>query len=117
MLKRRRFPKETFLTGIYRVRLLYPVHSLGVYSFINCTNLPTDGHDSGGGSAAITPARISSPYAALEQRSYDDNTSLFWDFANVGASSSVDDESDACLVFINAWAQEGWDRPGIHDGF
>jgi beta-glucosidase len=31
--------------------------------------------------------------------------------------STVDDDTDACLVFINAWAQEGFDRPGIHDDF
>jgi len=88
-----------------------------MYSFVNCTTLLTNGCDSGGGSASITPARISSPYAALEQRAYDDNTSLFWDFVNIGATSTVDDDSDACLVFINAWAQEGFDRPGTHDDF
>jgi beta-glucosidase len=76
-----------------------------------------NGDDSGGGSASVTPARISSPYAALEQRAYEDNTSLFWDFINIGATSTVDDDTDACLVFINAWAQEGFDRLGTHDDF
>jgi len=88
-----------------------------MYQFLDCTTLLINGRDSGGGSASITPARISSPYAALEQRAYDDNTSLFWDFTNIGASSTVDDDTDACLVFINAWAQEGFDRPGTHDDF
>jgi beta-glucosidase len=79
--------------------------------------MPIEKYDSGGGSASITPARISSPYTALEQRAYEDNTSLFWDFANYGANSNVDPESDACLVFINAWAEESWDRPGIQDSY
>jgi beta-glucosidase len=117
MQKHQRLSKETFLIGKFRVRLLFPAQLSGMYLFVNCTTLLTNVLNSGGGSASVTPARISSPYAALEQRAYDDNTSLFWDFVNIGATSTVDDDTDACLVFINAWAQEGFDRLGIHDEF
>ena len=87
-----------------------------MYSFLNCGILLINGRDSGG-NASIKPARISSPYDALEQRVYNDNTSLFWDFANVDATSTFDDDTDACLVFSNAWAQEGFNRPGTHNDF
>jgi beta-glucosidase len=70
---------------------------------------------SGGGSGAVTPPYISSPFDALLQESMASNTALFWDFDNVNSTGVVDPASDACLVFINAFATEGHDRPGLHD--
>jgi beta-glucosidase len=68
---------------------------------------------SGGGSGANTPPYISSPTEALSTRAYADGTALFWDFVNF--EPTVYGESDACLVFINAFASEGVDRTGTHD--
>lgn len=72
---------------------------------------------SGGGSGAVTPPYISSPFDALAQQAINDGTALFWDFDTVNATSNVDGATTACLVFINAWASEGQDRPGLHDAF
>jgi beta-glucosidase len=73
---------------------------------------------SGGGSGASTGAYISSPFDALQQRAYEDNTALLWDFTNQTATAAVvDAASDACLVFINAFATEGADRPSLNDTF
>lgn len=70
---------------------------------------------SGGGSGAVTPASASAPYDALMQRAYDDGTALMWDFYN--PDPDVVSTSDACLVIVNAFASEGFDRPGIRDDF
>jgi beta-glucosidase len=67
---------------------------------------------SGGGSGANAPAYISSPFDALSEQAYRDGTSVFWDFLNV--APTVDTSTDACLVFINAFATEGYDRVGLH---
>jgi beta-glucosidase len=40
---------------------------------------------------------------------------LNWDFHS--GNPDVNPNSDACLVFINAIATEGWDRDGLHDDF
>lgn len=69
---------------------------------------------SGGGSGSNSPAYINSPYDALQQRAYDDDTSIFYDFESI--SPGVVSGSDACLVFINEYASEAWDRPGLADG-
>jgi beta-glucosidase len=70
---------------------------------------------SGGGSGANAPAYISAPFDALQEQAYKDGTSLFWDFSSF--APYVDTASDACLVFINAFSSEGWDRAGLHDDF
>ncbi|EME39610.1 glycoside hydrolase family 3 protein [Dothistroma septosporum NZE10] len=67
----------------------------------------------GGGSGSNTPAYISSPWDALQARAYDDDTALFYDFSSL--EPSVVAASDVCLVFINAYASEAWDRPGLAD--
>ena len=69
----------------------------------------------GGGSGANSPPYVSSPFDALQQRAIEDGTSLYWDFSNSGDTAPVAAASDACLVFINAWAEEGLDRPGLND--
>merc|ERR1712093_527730 len=63
----------------------------------------------GGGSGVNNPAYISSPLEALNQRAYEDGSQLLWDIANVNSTAQVDAASDACLVFLNAWASEGYD--------
>ncbi|KAI0549905.1 beta-glucosidase M [Xylaria curta] len=70
---------------------------------------------SGGGSGSVTPASSSAPFDALTQRAYDDDTALMWDFYS--PDPDVVSTSDACLVIVNAFASEGFDRPGLHDDY
>lgn len=70
---------------------------------------------SGGGSGAVTPASVSSPFDALSARAYDDGTAVFWDFFS--PQPDVVEGSDACLVIGNAYASEGYDRPGLQDDY
>ncbi|KAI0390422.1 glycoside hydrolase family 3 protein [Xylariaceae sp. FL0594] len=70
---------------------------------------------SGGGSGATTGSSASAPYDALTQRAYDDGTATMWDFTS--AEPDVASASDACLVIVNAYASEGFDRPGIRDEY
>ncbi|KAH8588635.1 beta-glucosidase-related glycosidase [Bisporella sp. PMI_857] len=72
---------------------------------------------SGGGSGANSPAYINAPFDALQERAYQDDSNILWDFDTVNSTSGVDAASDACLVFINAMASEGIDRSGLHDDF
>lgn len=53
--------------------------------------------------------------SALQQRAKFDGTWINWDVTS--ANPDVNAASDACLVFINAIATEGWDRDGLHDDF
>ncbi|KAI0205827.1 beta-glucosidase M [Astrocystis sublimbata] len=69
----------------------------------------------GGGSGTVTPASVSAPFDALMQRAYDDNTAIMHDFFS--AEPDVVRASDACLVIGNAFASEGYDRPGLHDDY
>jgi len=70
---------------------------------------------SGGGSGGNQPAYISSPFDALSARARQDGSHLWWDFHSF--NPRVDQSSDACIVIGNAFASEGWDRPGLHDDF
>lgn len=67
----------------------------------------------GGGSGSNVPAYISTPYDAIQDRAYLDGTSLYSDFTS--QDPSVAAASDACLVFINEFASEQFDRPGLAD--
>lgn len=69
----------------------------------------------GGGSGANNAALGNAPMDALMQQAYNDDTVLLWDFKS--AEPQVDGASDACIVFGNAWASEGSDRPGLHDDY
>ncbi|KAG4435600.1 hypothetical protein IFR05_008909 [Cadophora sp. M221] len=71
----------------------------------------------GGGSGASTPPYISAPFNAIQDRAAKDETVLYWDFRNVNATGFVNAESDAAIVFINAVASEGADRPSLRDDF
>lgn len=69
----------------------------------------------GGGSGAVTPASVSSPFDALNARAFDDRTAVFWDFFT--PDPDVASTSDACLVIVNAFASEGYDRPHLYDNY
>jgi hypothetical protein len=38
-----------------------------------------------------------------------------WDFTTANSTSQVDGDSNACIVFINAFALEDYERAGLHD--
>lgn len=69
----------------------------------------------GGGSGANAAAFASAPIDALFQQAYSDDTVLLWDYKS--AEPQIDGASDACIIFGNAWASEGSDRPGLHDDY
>ncbi|PVH81067.1 glycoside hydrolase family 3 protein [Cadophora sp. DSE1049] len=71
----------------------------------------------GGGSGASTPPYISAPFNAIQERAAKEDTALYWDFKNINATAFVPSESDAAIVFINALASEGYDRPSLRDDF
>ncbi|RMD40563.1 hypothetical protein DV735_g4575, partial [Chaetothyriales sp. CBS 134920] len=71
----------------------------------------------GGGSGAITPPYISSPHDALMVYAAENDVTLLWDYVNINETGNVNQASDACLVFINAWATEAFDRPGLSDEY
>ncbi|KAI6291423.1 hypothetical protein MCOR34_010176 [Pyricularia oryzae] len=70
---------------------------------------------SGGGSGGNMPAYGGSPFEALSVRARKDGTHMLWDFSSF--NPTINSNSDACIVVGNAWATEGWDRPGLHDDF
>ncbi|KAK1239685.1 hypothetical protein MKX07_001139 [Trichoderma sp. CBMAI-0711] len=69
----------------------------------------------GCGSGAITPALAISPFEALKWRAAQDGTATFNNF--LSDKPDVDPTSDACIVFGNAYACEGNDRPAIRDDY
>jgi beta-glucosidase len=70
---------------------------------------------SGGGSGAATPAYIDAPFDAFQRQAYEDDTFLAWDFSS--QVPAVNPASEACIVFINELAAEGWDRPYLADPY
>ncbi|KAK4167973.1 family 3 putative glycoside hydrolase [Cladorrhinum sp. PSN259] len=70
---------------------------------------------SGGGSGATSQSLVVSPFDAIVHQAYEDGTALFWDFHS--GEPYVNPVSDACLVFGNAYATEGADRPGLRDDY
>lgn len=69
----------------------------------------------GGGSGAITGAFIDAPLDAIQRQAREDRTYLLWD--TVSQNPYIDGATDACLVFVNELASEGWDRPSIADPY
>lgn len=67
----------------------------------------------GGGSGSNTPSWLSTPFDAIQMRAYQDDTAIFYDFQST--EPGVVSTSDACLVFVNEYASEAWDRPGLAD--
>ncbi|KAG9230487.1 putative beta-glucosidase M [Amylocarpus encephaloides] len=70
---------------------------------------------SGGGSGAALGAYISAPLDAIQQQAYLDGTQVYWD--TISANPLVNGATDACLVFINAFASEGPDRTALYDDY
>jgi len=70
---------------------------------------------SGGGSGGTSQSLFSAPFDAIKQQAWEDDTALFWDL--VSDNPAVNTASDACLVIVNAWASEGYDRPGTRDDY
>ncbi|ATY62465.1 Glycoside family 3 [Cordyceps militaris] len=71
----------------------------------------------GGGSGAITPQTHVSPQDALVARAAKDGFTLRQDLTSATPTATVDPASDVCLVFGNAWAREGNDRPQLEDAY
>ena len=69
----------------------------------------------GGGSGYNSPAYLDAPIDALQRQAWEDGSSILWDFD--AQNPIVDPTSDACLVFINAYASESFDRPGLTDEY
>ncbi|EHK46741.1 glycoside hydrolase family 3 protein [Trichoderma atroviride IMI 206040] len=69
----------------------------------------------GGRAGANSPAYIDDPLSAIQRRARENGTWVNWDLDS--SNPDVNAASDACLVFINAIATEGWDREGLHDDF
>ncbi|KAK3628359.1 hypothetical protein LTR56_018627 [Elasticomyces elasticus] len=69
----------------------------------------------GGGSGSSAPPYVVSPFQALQNRVVQDHGILRWDFDSV--NPTVYANADACLVFINAYASESFDRTSLTDSF
>jgi beta-glucosidase len=68
-----------------------------------------------GGSGSSTPPYVISPFKAIQDRIIADRGTLRWDF--FGINPTVYANADACLVFINAYASESFDRTSLTDEF
>ncbi|KXX78799.1 putative beta-glucosidase M [Madurella mycetomatis] len=68
-----------------------------------------------GGSGGGTPPYVVSPFQALQERVVKDRGILRWDFYSDDPTPYVN--TDACLVFINAYASESFDRVSLTDEF
>lgn len=69
----------------------------------------------GGGSGGSAPAYVVSPFEAIRARMAESRGILRWDFDSVNPTPYVN--ADACLVFINAYASEAFDRKSLTDEF
>ncbi|OJJ80818.1 beta-glucosidase [Aspergillus glaucus CBS 516.65] len=69
----------------------------------------------GGGSGENSPAYVDAPIDALQRQAYEDGSSILWNFDSI--NPQLDSTSDVCLVFINSYATESQDRPGLTDEY
>ncbi|KAK3677858.1 hypothetical protein LTR78_001953 [Recurvomyces mirabilis] len=65
--------------------------------------------------APSTPPYVISPFSAIQDRVIKDRGTVRWDFDVV--NPTVYANADACLVFINAYASESFDRTSLTDTF
>jgi len=70
---------------------------------------------SGAGSRAATPLYISDPYQTISVAAQKNGAYLAWDF--ISTLPTVDPASEVCVVFMNAFATEGVDRPSLSDSY
>ncbi|KAI1344911.1 beta-glucosidase-related glycosidase [Xylariaceae sp. FL0016] len=68
----------------------------------------------GGGSGGSTPPYVVSPFQAIQERLRKDRGIVRWDFESENPYPPYVN-SDACLVFINAYASESFDRLSLTD--
>ena len=74
----------------------------------------------GGGSGGATPPYVVSPFQALQEKVTGQGGGVLrWDFKsdNPPTASRYNAYADACLVFINGYASESFDRPSLTDAF
>lgn len=69
----------------------------------------------GGGSGSNTPPYVISPFKAIQDRVIADRGTVRWDFWSGNPIPQV--ISEVCLVFINAYASESFDRLSLTDTF
>ncbi|KAK5651389.1 hypothetical protein OQA88_12546 [Cercophora sp. LCS_1] len=69
-----------------------------------------------GGSGSTTPPYVISPFHAIQERVIRDKGVLRWDFYSQDPATPYVN-TDACLVFINAYAGESFDRTSLTDDF
>lgn len=70
----------------------------------------------GGGAGSTTPAFVISPFHAITQRMATTQGTIRWNFVSDSPQPPYPD-ADACLVFINAYASEKFDRISLVDDF
>jgi beta-glucosidase len=70
----------------------------------------------GGGSGGSSPPYVVSPFQAIQERITKDRGILRWDFFSENPGTPYVN-AEACLVFINAYGSESFDRPSLQDGF
>lgn len=58
---------------------------------------------------------LDAPADAFNRKAREDGTYIQWNFHD--QNPAVNAASEACIVFINALASEGWDRPNIEDQY
>ncbi|KAG8166141.1 hypothetical protein KVR01_004693 [Diaporthe batatas] len=71
---------------------------------------------SGGGSGSSTPSYVFDPFMAISERIRKDRGTLRWDFWSENPSPAYVN-AEHCLVFINAYASEAFDRTTLKDEF
>lgn len=70
----------------------------------------------GGGSGSNAPPYVVSPFQALQERVSRDHGVLRWDFYSKNPAAAYVN-TEACLVFINSYASEAFDRMTLVDEF
>ncbi|KAJ9621678.1 hypothetical protein H2203_007167 [Taxawa tesnikishii (nom. ined.)] len=70
----------------------------------------------GGGSGSSAPPYVVSPFQAIQERISNDRGILRWDFYSENPYPPYVN-ADACLVFINNYASESFDRTSLTDTF
>lgn len=69
----------------------------------------------GGGSGSNSPAYVDAPIEALQRQAQEDGSSVLWNFDS--SNPAVDPTSDVCLVFINSYSSETFDRAALTDEY
>ncbi|ROW12173.1 hypothetical protein VMCG_00322 [Cytospora schulzeri] len=70
----------------------------------------------GGGSGSNSPPYVYDPFMAISERIRQNRGSLRWDFWSENPSPAYSN-AEHCLVFINAYASESFDRTTLKDEF